>query len=74
MPRPPPQRPRRRHIPQENLLVPSHAGESRVILRDGDVEDFVAVGGICLDQTRVRGGGGGFGGVVETDGAVGGTG
>lgn len=74
MPRPSSQCPGGSHIPQKNLLVSAHAGKARVVFCDGEVEDFVAVGAVGLDQAGFWGGGGGFQRVVEVDGAVGGAG
>lgn len=67
MSRPSSQRPRGCDIPQEDLLVPSHAGETRIVLGDGDVEDFISVGRVCLNESRTNGGAGRFGRVVEAD-------
>jgi len=55
MPAPPPQRPRARHIPQKHRLIPSDADEARVVVRDGDVQDLVAVCAVRLHQARDRG-------------------
>ena len=90
MARPPPQRAARGHVPQEDLPVAADAGEAGVVGRDGEVEHFVAVRGVGLDEAGGRGGGEsaggggstgggegggrGFEGVVEPDGAVGGAG
>lgn len=67
---PSPQRPGRRNIPVKNLLVPSDAGEASVVVRDGKIEDFVAMSRIDLDQSRFRHGRIGFAGVVEMDGTI----
>lgn len=74
MPTPPLQRPRRRHIPQEDLLVASDAGEARVIVRHRQVEDLVAVGRVGLHEPRFGDGGGRLERVVQVDGSVGGAG
>lgn len=74
MPTPPLQRPCRGHIPQKNLLVPSNAGEARVIVRHRQVEDLVAVGRVGLHEPRFGDGGGRFERVVQVDGPVGGAG
>jgi len=74
MPAPPPQRARRGDVPEENGLVPADGAEARVVGADGEVEDFVAVGRVGLDEAGFWDCGGGFGGVVEVDGAVGGAG
>ncbi len=50
MPGPPPQRPRSSHIPQKDLLIPSDGREARVVVCDCYIEDFVAVGGVGLDE------------------------
>ncbi len=78
----PPEGLRRGHVPQEDGAVPADGGERGVVGRDADVEDFVAVGGVGLDELRwarrvERGCGGGRGGagrVVEPDGAIRGAG
>jgi len=36
-PAPPPQRPRSRDIPQEDLLVPPYASEARIVVCDREV-------------------------------------
>lgn len=74
MPSESPQCSRSGNIPQKNLPVPADGGEARVIVGNGDVEDFVAVRGVALDEAgfgrgRVR-----LGRVVEVDGAVRGAG
>lgn len=68
---PPPQRPRRRDIPQEDLLVTPYAGEARIVVGDREVQDLVAVRGVALDQTGLGDGRVGFERVVEVDEAVG---
>lgn len=72
MPAPPLQRPRRGHIPQEDLLVTSDAGKARIIVRHRQVEDLVAVGRVGLHEARFGNGGGGLERVVQMDGSVGG--
>ncbi len=72
MPAPPPQCPWGGHIPQEDLLVPTHACEAGIVGGDGDVEHLIAMCGVCLDETVA--GGRDFGRIVEMDRAVGGTG
>lgn len=65
---PPSHRARRRHIPQEDEFIPADGRESRVVGRDGEVEDLVAVrAGVFLDEIP-------FLGVEEADAAVGGAG
>lgn len=74
----PPQRLGRSHIPKEDRAVPTYRRESRVILCDADIEDFVAMRGVCLDELcelwrfeEVCGcGGRGAGRVVQPDGTV----
>ena len=66
MARPAAQRARGADVPEEDLLVAADGGEARVVRGEGEVEDFVAVGGVGLDEV----GGGGVGGVGEVDGAV----
>lgn len=56
------------------MLVASDGCEACVVVCDGYVEDFVAVGGVGLDEAGAEGIGAGFEGVVEADGAVGGAG
>lgn len=68
---PPPQRLALGDIPQKYLLVPTHGREPRVVVSHSDVEDFVAVRGVGLDQPGFRSVGVRFRGVVEVDGAVG---
>lgn len=63
MPRKPPQRRPRRDIPEENRLIPPAGDESGIVVRDGEVEDFVPVRAVRLDQV-------GGGGVEEADLAV----
>lgn len=73
---------RRRHVPEEDGAVAADAGERRVVAGDAQVEDFVAVRGVGLDELGWRRGregvgcwrGGGPGWVVEADGTVGGAG
>lgn len=74
MTHPSPQRPRGRHIPQEDLLVPTNACEARVVLGDGDVQDFIPVRGVRLNQSGSGRGEGGFSRVVEAYETVGGAG
>jgi hypothetical protein len=69
-PAPPPQRPRSRDIPQEDLLVPPYAGEARIVVFDREVQDLVAVRGVALDQAGLGDGRVGFERVVEVDEAV----
>ena len=57
-------------IPEEDLFIAANGGEARVVARDCEVEYFVAVGFIGLDQTGRRDIGGGFSGVVEVDSTV----
>lgn len=52
------------------MLVTADAGEPGIVVCNGEIEDFVAVGGIDLDESGLWRGIGGFGGVVEMDGAV----
>lgn len=59
----PPNRGRGRDIPQENRLVPAAGDEARVIGGDGEIEDFVAVGVVGLNELRGVG-------VVEADDTV----
>ena len=66
--------PRAGNVPQEDLAVPADGREASVVVGDGEVEDFVAVRGVGLDQAGFGLGGEGFGGVVEVDGAGGGAG
>ncbi len=47
-----PQRARRGHIPQEDLLVAPNAGEAGIVIRHSNVEHLVAVGIECLHQRR----------------------
>lgn len=68
------QRSRRRHVPQEDLLVPAHAREPRIVVGDGEIENLVAVGRIALDQTGLGDRRVGLGRVVEMDGAIRGAG
>ena len=58
-----PQRLRRRDIPEKDGFIPADGREARVVGRDAEVEDFVAVRRVCLDQAR-------GGGVEEADAAV----
>ncbi len=55
--RPAPQRRPRRHIPQEDLTVAAHAGEARIVVRDGQIQHLVAVRRVRLHQARRRGAG-----------------
>ena len=50
-------------IPYKNTLVPAHGREFGVVFADGEVEDFVAVRAVGLDEA-------GGGGVEEPDAAV----
>jgi hypothetical protein len=71
---------RLRDVPVEHAAVAAYAGKCGIVLRNGDVKDFVAVGGVGLDELgcagRIEGvaagWGGGARGVVEADGTVGG--
>ena len=58
------------HVPEKDLLVAANAGEPGIIVGNGEIENFVTVGGIGLDETRFWCGAEGFGGVVEMHGAV----
>ena len=51
MTRPSSQGPRRSHIPQKDLLVPANAGKAGVIIRDCEIEDFVAMCRVGLDES-----------------------
>ena len=63
------------NVPEEDGAVSTHGRECCVVGRDADVEDFVAVGGVGLDELgglrrleRVGGGGRrGARGVVQAD-------
>jgi hypothetical protein len=52
------------YVPEEDGAVAAHGRERGVVGGDGDVEDFVAVCGVGLDQLRgfwgSEGGGGGW--------------
>lgn len=69
-----------RDIPVKNTAVAAYAGEGGVVLGDGNIQDFVAVCGIGLDELgcagrleRVAAWRCGWArGVVEADGTVGG--
>lgn len=50
VPAEPPDGRRAGDVPHEDRLVAADAGEARVIVRDGDVEHFVAVRLVLLDQ------------------------
>ena len=71
-----------RDVPEEHATVPANGRESCIVGRDADVEDFVAVRGVGLDELcgfrglEWVGGGGGrrAGGVVQSDGTVRGAG
>lgn len=38
------------YVPKKDLLVAADAGEPGVVVCDGEIEDFVAVGGVGLDE------------------------
>lgn len=44
------QRSRRRHVPEKDAFISSYAYEAVVCLGDGNVEYFIAVSRVCLDQ------------------------
>lgn len=50
MPAPPPQSPRRRYVPEENLFVTTHARKSRIVICDSNIKDLVPVRRIGLDK------------------------
>lgn len=68
------------YVPEEDGTVAAGGDEALVVGCDSEAEDFVAVGGVGLDEPALgdgglffgfEGGDGGAGeGVVETDGAV----
>ena len=62
------------HIPEEDLFVAPGGGETGVVCCDGEIEDFVAMGGIGLDQARGWGRGKCFERIIEIDRAVRGAG
>ena len=70
VPAPPLQRSSRNYVPEKDLLVATDAGEPGIVVANGEIEDFVAVSGVGLDEAGFGSGAGGFGGVVEVDGAV----
>jgi hypothetical protein len=39
----------------EHAAVTTYAGEGGIVLRNGDVEDFIAVGGVGLDELGCAG-------------------
>lgn len=67
---PSPECPSGGHVPKKYLLVAADAGEAGIIVGNGEIEDFVTVGGIGLDEARFWCGAEGFGGVVEVHRAV----
>ena len=69
---------RGRDVPEEDGAVAADAGKRRVVGRDAEVEDFIAVRRVGLDELGCRGRGEGVGcrsggrpgWVVEADGTV----
>ena len=70
----PPQRASAGDVPEEDLAIAADGCKPGIVIGDGDVEDFIAVRRIGLDEAGLGLVRLGFGGIIEMDGTVGGAG